>query len=288
MLYKIKLALSLLIKKLIEKYFKHYLWPKSLHSRNYNFGDLYTSDDVEKVTRANIGAGPYFKLNGWVSADFLPNFKTNNKNIIHIDLLENPDFLPFENLEALYTSHTLEHFNIIIVKRLIKSMFNSLKEGGYLRIVVPDASLIIDRVRNNDIDYFTFFNSYFKNFSNYEINITDHALHALSDKRCRFSRNTFEDKAIEYQKFNDMIYNSNIEENEIIDYLNNHNFKQDEVGTYHLSCFNSYLLISLLKEVGFKIVYKSAFMQSKYNPMRQVPVFDGTHPWFSLYVEAIK
>jgi hypothetical protein len=157
-------------------------------------------------------------------------------------------------------------------------MFNALNKGGYLRIVVPDASLIIDRVRNNDIDFFCFFNSYFKTFPNYDINITDHALHTLSSKRCRFTRHLFEDRSIEYQKFNDLIYNTNIDEKEIIDYLNNHNFKQDEVGTYHLSCFNSHLLISLLQEAGFNTVYKSAFMQSRYNPMRQVPVFDGTHP----------
>jgi hypothetical protein len=106
-MYRFKLALSLLIKKYIEKYFKHYLWPKSLHSRNYNFHDMYISDDINKVTRVNIGAGPYFKLNGWVSADFLPNFKSNNKNLRHIDCLENPDFLPFEKLDAIYTSHTL-------------------------------------------------------------------------------------------------------------------------------------------------------------------------------------
>ena len=287
-MYKIKLALTFLIKQLIEKNFRHYLWPKSLHSRNFNFGNLNLSDDVSVVTRVNIGAGPYFKLNGWVSADFLPNFKSNNKNLIHIDLLDNPDFLPFDKLDAIYTSHTLEHFNVLIAKRLIKSMFNSLNEGGYLRIVVPDASLIIDRVRNNDINFFSFFNTYFKNFPNYKINITDHALHTLSDKRCRFSRNNYEDKTTEYQKFNDLIYNLNISDNEIIDYLNNHNFNQDESGSYHLSCFNSELLISLLKEAGFKTVYKSAFMQSRYNPMRQVPIFDGTHPWFSLYVEAIK
>jgi hypothetical protein len=46
--------------------------------------------------------------------------------------------------------------------------------------------------------------------------------------------------------------------------------------------------MDLLTEVGFSKVYNSAFMQSRFAPMREAPIFDGTHPWLSLYIEAIK
>jgi hypothetical protein len=288
MFYKIKLILSLYVKNILEKKLRHYLWPKRLHSRMFDFNNFYKNEDLNVIKRVNIGAGPYFRLKGWASADFLPNFKSNDKNLIHIDLSKNPDFLPFSNLEAIYTSHTLEHFNINIVKRLLKAFYNSLNDNGFLRIVIPDAELILDRVRNNDKDFFIFFNSYFKNFKNYDISLIDHALHTLSARRCRFTRNSVEEKPIEYQKFISLLNDENITNENIITYLNNHNFEQDEVGTYHLSCYSAEMMITILKQVGFKTVHKSAFMQSRYNPMRQVPIFDGTHPWFSLYIEAAK
>ena len=75
---------------------------------------------------------------------------------------------------------------------------------------------------------------------------------------------------------------------EIIEILNNNNCQQNNIGLYHVSCFNRKNLINILKEIGFSEVYESAFMQSRSEEMRNVPTFDGSHPWLSLYVEAIK
>ena len=74
---------------------------------------------------------------------------------------------------------------------------------------------------------------------------------------------------------------------EIVALLNNHEFKQYN-GELHLSCYTKKLLIEILKGAGFSDVYESSFMQSRYVPMRETPIFDGTHPWMSLYVEARK
>ena len=287
-MYQLKLWLTHLVRSFIKNKFRHYPWPRRLHSRMFNFSTLYSNSKNEYKKRVNIGAGPYFKSPGWSSADFLPNFVMNDPSLIHVDLSKNPDKLPFSNLEAIYISHTLEHFHIDITRRLIKSMYNSLKSGGYLRIVVPDASLIIDRTRNNDIDYFQILNSYFKDWKNEKITIWDHSLHLLNNRRCRFSRYEKFDKQDEYDKFKSMIEDSSVSDEKIISYLNNHDFEQDETGSYHLSTYSGDLMIKLLKEAGFKTTYRSAFMQSRYNPMREVPLFDGTHPWLSLYVEAIK
>ena len=61
-----------------------------------------------------------------------------------------------------------------------------------------------------------------------------------------------------------------------------------ETPKKHLAAYNENNLISSLKNAGFKVCYKSAFMQSKFSKMREVPIFDSTHPWLSLYVEAVK
>lgn len=287
-MYKIKLWITHLVRSFIKNKFRHYPWPRRLHSRMFDFSSLYRDSKDEYKKRVNIGAGPYFKSRYWSSADFLPNFISNDPSLVHIDLSKDPNNLPFSNLEAIYTSHTLEHFHIDISTRIIKAMYNSLKNGGYLRIVVPDASLIIDRTRNKDIEFFQFLNPYFDNFKNDKITIWDHSLHLLSDRRCRFSKNEKFNKADEYSKFKNMIEDNNIDDEKLIEYLNNHDFDQDETGLYHLSAYSGDLLIKILKKVGFKTQYRSAFMQSRYSPIREVPLFDGTHPWMSLYVEAIK
>ena len=287
-MYKIKLWLTHLVRSFITNKFRHYPWPRRLHSRMFDFSALYSDSKDEYKKRVNIGAGPYFKSPGWSSADFLPNFVTNDPSLIHVDLSKSPDQLPFSNLEAIYISHTLEHFHIDITRRLIKSMYNSLKSGGYLRIVVPDASLILDRTRANDLDFFQIYDSYFKDWKNENISITDYSLLFLSANYCRFSRNEKFDKQDEYDKFKSMIEDSSVGDEKIISHLNNHDFEQDETGSYHLSTYSGDLMIKLLKEAGFKTQYRSAFMQSRYSPMREVPLFDGTHPWVSLYVEAIK
>jgi len=94
------------------------------------------------------------------------------------------------------------------------------------------------------------------------------------------------DSAIKYP--GELLNIFNLDNESILQKLNNHSFSQDSRGSLHLSAYSGDYLINLLREVGFSHVYKSAVMQSRFPPMREAPIFDGTHPWLSLYVEAIK
>lgn len=284
---KYRLIVTNFIRDLIYKKFKHYAWPRKLCNRLFDFDHFYKVDRELSgaIKRVNLGAGPYFKRTGWASADYLPHFKGGRSDLIHLDLLENPDKFPFENVEAIYTSHTLEHFHVDWTKRPIKSAYNSLGHGGYFRIVVPDARLILEKVRTKDLEYFKFFESFFVNHEEENIDVYDYGLHLLCQQMCRLDRtNKRKNSGNEYLK--NLV--STKTDDEIVDELNDHDFKNNNIGTYHLSCYTDTLLIKILKDAGFSNVYKSAFMKSNYGPMRKVPIFDGTHPWLSLYVEAVK
>ncbi len=52
--------------------------------------------------------------------------------------------LPFKDdfLSAIYTSHLLEHLYLEEAKQLLKECFRTLKNGGVLRVVVPDLKAI--------------------------------------------------------------------------------------------------------------------------------------------------
>ena len=245
----------------------------------YDYDNHYRNSDI----LVNIGAGNYFKKKGWLSADYLPGYIEDNKKV-HLDLNSALDNMPFKNVQAYYMSHVLEHFKYEDGCKLLQSIWKSMKTGGTLRIVVPDANLILDRARENDFEYFEPLLSFFKNNDKADIACADHALNLLSQPRCIYSNST--EVKTDTEKFVDRLNKYN--NDEIIRYLNNHSFVQNDRGSLHLSAYNEHNLIQAINGAGFKVCYKSAFMQSKFARMREVPVFDSTHPWLSLYVEAVK
>ena len=143
--WKIKKLLVKLWVRNSERLINHTSWSTRLKARNYNFDLAYQNYAPEEISNANVGAGPYFSRKHWVSVDFLPDFKVGHDNsLIHHDLARDPDNLPISNQRNIYTSHTLEHFDISVSTRLLKSMFNSIRTGGHVRVVVPDAGYIFD------------------------------------------------------------------------------------------------------------------------------------------------
>jgi hypothetical protein len=276
---RLKLKTMNLIRFILFKYLHHYGWPRRLLNRMYDYDRHYNNTDL----LINIGAGSYFERKGWLSADYLPGYKADTGKQ-HLDLNDALINMPFNEVQAYYMSHVLEHFRFEDGAKLLKSIYRSMKAGGTLRIVVPDADLILNRAKENDIEFFSPILSFFKNDDKSKITCSDHALNLLSQPRCRYSNNS-EVKA-DVENFKDrLVSNSN---NDTIKYLNDNNFVQNDRGSLHLAAYNENNLISSLKNAGFKVCYKSAFMQSKFSKMREVPIFDSTHPWLSLYVEAVK
>jgi hypothetical protein len=57
-------------------------------------------------------------------------------------------------------------------------------------------------------------------------------------------------------------------------------------GSNHVNWFNYEKMKELLISSGFRSVRRSAFAQSQFPPMQEIPLFDGLLPGISLYVEA--
>ena len=64
--------------------------------------------------------------------------------------------------------------------------------------------------------------------------------------------------------------------------------ENSETGLDHVNWLNHEKMSKHLKDSGFRTIYKSAFAQSRYAPMREVPLFDGRLPSMSFYIEAVK
>ncbi len=80
----------------------------------------------------NLGCGKRFSKS-WINIDFNSEFP----EVISCNFLQP---LPFPNnsIDAIYSSHALEHFSQQTGENLLRECFRVLKPHGILRIVVPD------------------------------------------------------------------------------------------------------------------------------------------------------
>ncbi|MBN1600232.1 MAG: methyltransferase domain-containing protein [Chitinispirillaceae bacterium] len=105
--------------------------------------------------KLNLGCGSHIP-DGWTNVDYAlgarlakkPFFRTINKKIKFFKLDWNEKIylhdltrkLPWadSSIDTVYSSHTLEHFNKEDGRRLLSECQRVLRQGGILRIVVPD------------------------------------------------------------------------------------------------------------------------------------------------------
>lgn len=82
--------------------------------------------------KLNFGCGGRFS-DDWVNIDF----HTERRSVIRANLLAGFPF-PDSQFDAAYSSHVLEHFSRESGRFLLTEAHRVLKQGGVLRIVVPD------------------------------------------------------------------------------------------------------------------------------------------------------
>lgn len=87
--------------------------------------------------RLNLGAGPERGQGGWTTVDSLPGCD------LYWDLRAG---LPFTTgrVDAIYSSHLLEHLTYEEGNRLLEECVRVLRPGGTFSIVVPDARIYIE------------------------------------------------------------------------------------------------------------------------------------------------
>ncbi|HPA21371.1 MAG TPA: methyltransferase domain-containing protein [Verrucomicrobiae bacterium] len=101
----------------------------------------------------NLGSGP-FVLPGWLSIDFSISARLSRfsllraisvrvgkwpEGILCYDLAKPLPFPPC-GVDAIFSSHTLEHLQLRKAAELVKDCYRILARGGILRIIVPDGT----------------------------------------------------------------------------------------------------------------------------------------------------
>ena len=244
-----------------------------------------------------MGAGG-FRHQCWTNidklSDWYKNVQQEQESVIDYDFFSK-DKLPIrsESAELFYTSHAIEHVTDEEAKHLFAEVHRILKTGGIFRITGPNIDLDYRAFLQGDIDFFYFRTSPILNknrtfdmsvnsmsieqafiwhiASNASIHHTDGSQNRISDEELRrIIANNPKDVAL------DMI-TSRADAS-----------KQKLYPGNHINWFNHSKLEHMLKQAGFSKVNREAYGQSSSPVMRDIPLFDSTHPKLSLYVEAMR
>ena len=98
--------------------------------------------------RLNIGAGPDFRLEGWLNTDRNPH---HSRGVAYLDATRP---FPFKDstFDCVASEHLIEHLTYEEGLGKLRECFRVLKPGGRLRIATPDMGVYVDLFRAGKSD----------------------------------------------------------------------------------------------------------------------------------------
>lgn len=237
----------------------------------FNFIDKKT--DKEKLM-INIGGGLYFRRH-WKVMDFHSKWYNYSKGCIdyEYDLTSDKPFpLTDNSISFFYCSHTLEHIPQEHCQHILNEIYRCLKQNGAVRFTMPNFDLAYEAFGKNNIDFFVKYDG-----QNIEQKFLRFFVFYLADKvRPEELRKNY--KIMSKEKFADH-YTKQVPRE-----------TQKKLTGCHLNWWDFEKLKRMLKQVGFKKIYRSVEQGSHFAEMRGFGKngFDSTSPEISLFVEAVK
>ncbi len=260
---------------------------------------IYGDEPVRSKAFYNIGAGK-FHHPLWTNVDKISDWYSEHqraKEIIDYDLLSlAPLPVKSETAALIYTSHTVEHVTNAAAENLFAETFRALRNGGIFRVTAPNIDLDYRAYQEGDIDFFYWRETYSieKNWRRAMYNIPlsqasiqqlflSHFAASASTLHADGARERLSDSEID-GVFSELPYE------EAMDYCIGKcdvSVQRKYPGN-HINWWNPNKLRSALEMAGFRDVYISGYGQSYTHALRDLRLFDKTHPKISLYMEARK
>lgn len=260
----------------------------------------YPQESILKKRFYNIGAGGFYHPY-WTNIDFKSDwykvYEETSLSGIHFDLMSlQPLPIGSDSAELVYSSHTVEHISDPAAQNMFNESFRILKKGGLIRVTTPNINLEYRAMRDNDRHYFFWIDNYSqpKEMDRIKISAPMNQTPIEQIFLFHFAGNVSTlpidgaKERITTEEFKRIFSTMKLE-----DALNYCTSKVDldvqaKNPGNHVNWWNSEKMTRMLKQAGFKEVFNSGYGQSFAPPMRNVTLFDSTHPKISLYMEAIK
>lgn len=244
----------------------------------------------EIPTYINIGAGGFYHPY-WTNIDKENKFYKslqNNSTYISYDLCSMLP-LPFEDcsVKIFYTSHTIEHLPDNMVLHLFDEINRCLRPGGLFRVTCPDMEIQYRAYERNDQYFWKQPSPWNTNIENIEERFLENFATALieihSDAGKKIDSVSFSGERLK-EYFNQNTMGDFFEK--IIKKIPPNTNSWLPEG--HINWFTNDKIIEILRNSGFKNIYRSGYGQSVDPKLRNTDMFDSTCPELSLYIEAEK
>jgi len=248
---------------------------------------LYGIDTFERRPFLNIGAGS-FHHPAWRNVDFSTEAYeadvTGNVDIPH-DLSEmKPLPIEDESIEAVFTSHTVEHIQDQHDAFLFRDVFRVLKPGGYFRITCPDIELYFRAYKRGDRDFFPSYGDWY----------IDEPIEQIFLREIATQISTANNDGLPIEKVSAKEVRETFDRLPLEDALNSFTRRIEYKRWYktapgnHVNWWTYEKMFRFLQAANFTRYYRSGKGQSECPVMRRVPLFDSSAWPLSLYVEAQK
>lgn len=126
---------------------------------------------LSKHTKLNVGASLHDAEKGWLNIALPDYFEFDSRIIgvedgiaVYASNLNQAEFIdwdiklgipfPDNSLEGIYSSHFIEHLDYQTAIHYLKESYRVLKPGGVLRTICPDLSIWINKLYDNDKNFF--------------------------------------------------------------------------------------------------------------------------------------
>lgn len=261
--------------------------------------EIYGKKAVENRRFYNIGAGS-FRHPAWTNVDHKSEwYNVVQENGIDIDwdlLSLTPLPIQDDSAEIVYSSHTIEHITNEAAQNMFKESHRILRKGGVFRVTTPNIDLEFRAYKENDRHCFYWIDCYSipKNYQRAKLNkplneasiqqiFLGHFASSASTLHADGSPERISDEELD-RIFREMEYE------EALNYcISKCSLEvQKKYPGNHINWWNKNKLFRMLRIARFHNIYLSGYGQSFSPVLRNIWMFDSTHPKISLYVEAVK
>lgn len=245
--------------------------------------DFLRPDEVN----LNVGAGKTtirnFESLDFYSPHYYPSRKIFDKTRVAFDMRSDPIPKQDQSVDNIYASHVIEHIEISYVRNFFLESHRVLKEGGVLRIAVPDAEFMweVSQFENN----FWHWRSGIVNSDSYQLDgdrVTqlDYFLREVATPRFENYVHSDPKLVIKSEKLSKMDFDS------VKTLITVPDFREKLPGD-HITPWDFNSVAKLAESTGFSKVIRSKPNASVSLSM-QGAEFDKTYPNMSLYVDLVK
>jgi 2-polyprenyl-3-methyl-5-hydroxy-6-metoxy-1,4-benzoquinol methylase/predicted SAM-dependent methyltransferase len=103
----------------------------------------------KEIRKIELGGGEHPVGEGFLNVDARP--------LPTVDIIADIRDLPFEegDIEEIFTSNVLEHFNYRNATMILRGAFRVLRPGGKITVIVPDFEKVVDIYKTGNVDFMT-------------------------------------------------------------------------------------------------------------------------------------